>query len=150
MLVLGINEMVSCLSSEVLKGYSLFLIYKTNIFVKLLKLSSMPIWLYIYFLVFIFVVFGLSLLVVNIYWLLCSLVSENLSTFRGVKLLEPEFDHCHPVHRLIMGLCLNNFMACWETIVYLCWLYKPPSAALICTEFVAGGSHVWAAVCPNG
>ena len=27
------------LSSEVLKGYSLFLIYKTNIFVKLLKLS---------------------------------------------------------------------------------------------------------------
>jgi len=38
MLVLGINEMMSCLSSEVLKGYSLFLIYKTNIFVKLLKL----------------------------------------------------------------------------------------------------------------
>jgi len=30
MLVLGINEMMSCLSSEVLKGYSLFLIYKTN------------------------------------------------------------------------------------------------------------------------
>ena len=41
-LVLGINEMVSCLSSEVLKGYSLFFIYKTNIFVKLLKLSFMP------------------------------------------------------------------------------------------------------------
>ena len=38
MLVLGINEMASCLSSEVLKCYSLFLIYKTNIFVKLLKL----------------------------------------------------------------------------------------------------------------
>jgi len=38
MLVLGINEMVSCLSSEVLKGYSLFFIYKTNLFVKLLKL----------------------------------------------------------------------------------------------------------------
>jgi len=37
MLVLGINEMVSKLSSEVLKGYSLFLIYRTNIFVKLLK-----------------------------------------------------------------------------------------------------------------
>ena len=32
MLVLGINEMVSCLSSEVLKGYSLFLIFKTNVF----------------------------------------------------------------------------------------------------------------------
>jgi len=30
-LILGINEM-ACLSSEVLKGYSLFLIYKTNIF----------------------------------------------------------------------------------------------------------------------
>jgi len=29
---LGINEMVFDLSSEVLKGYSLFLIYKTNIF----------------------------------------------------------------------------------------------------------------------
>jgi len=38
MLVLGINEMVFDLSSEVLKGYSLFLIYKTNIFIKLLKL----------------------------------------------------------------------------------------------------------------
>lgn len=38
-LVLGINEMVLRLSSEVLKGYSLFLIYKTNIFIKLLKLS---------------------------------------------------------------------------------------------------------------
>lgn len=37
-LVLGINEMVFRLSSEVLKGYSLFLIYKTNIFIKLLKL----------------------------------------------------------------------------------------------------------------
>jgi hypothetical protein len=43
MLVLGINEMVFSLSSEVLKGYSLFLIYKTNIFVKLLKLNLMPI-----------------------------------------------------------------------------------------------------------
>ena len=32
MLVLGINDMVVYLSSEVLKGYSLFLIYKTNIF----------------------------------------------------------------------------------------------------------------------
>ena len=32
MLVLGINEMVFNLSSEVLKGYALFLIYKTNIF----------------------------------------------------------------------------------------------------------------------
>jgi len=42
MLVLGINEMVSCLSSEVLKGYSLFFIYKTNIFVKFLKLSLVP------------------------------------------------------------------------------------------------------------
>ena len=31
MLVLGINEMVLYLSSEALKGYSLFLIYKTNI-----------------------------------------------------------------------------------------------------------------------
>jgi len=37
MLVLGINEMFD-LSSEVLKGYSLFLIYKTNFFIKLLKL----------------------------------------------------------------------------------------------------------------
>jgi len=37
-LVLGINEMAVCLSSEVLKGCSLFLIYKTNIFIKLLKL----------------------------------------------------------------------------------------------------------------
>jgi len=42
MLILGINEMVSCLSPAVLKGYSLFLIYKTNIFVKLVKLSLMP------------------------------------------------------------------------------------------------------------
>ena len=32
MLVLGINDIVIYLSSEVLKGYSLFLIYKTNIF----------------------------------------------------------------------------------------------------------------------
>jgi hypothetical protein len=39
MLVLGINEMACCFSSEVLKGCSLFLIYKTNIFIKLLKLS---------------------------------------------------------------------------------------------------------------
>jgi len=31
MLVLGINEMVLYLSSEALKGYSLFFIYKTNI-----------------------------------------------------------------------------------------------------------------------
>jgi hypothetical protein len=43
MLVLGINEMEFNFSSEVLKGYSLFLIYKTNIFVKLLKLNLMPI-----------------------------------------------------------------------------------------------------------
>jgi len=42
MLVLRINEMVSYLSSEVLKGYSLFLTYKTNIFVKLSKLNLMP------------------------------------------------------------------------------------------------------------
>jgi len=42
MLVLRINEMVSYLSSEVLKGSSLFLIYKTSIFVKLLKLNLMP------------------------------------------------------------------------------------------------------------
>jgi hypothetical protein len=46
-LVLGINEMVFCLSSEVLKGYSLFLIYKTNIFIKLLK-HLMPMWLYFF------------------------------------------------------------------------------------------------------
>ena len=39
---LGIDEMVFDLSSEVLKGYSLFLIHKTNIFVKLLKLNLMP------------------------------------------------------------------------------------------------------------
>jgi hypothetical protein len=38
-LVLGINEMALCLSSEVLKVYSLFLVYKTNIFIKLLKLN---------------------------------------------------------------------------------------------------------------
>ena len=31
-LISGINEMAYCLSSEVLKGYSLFLIYKSNIF----------------------------------------------------------------------------------------------------------------------
>jgi len=48
MLILGINEMVSCLSPAVLKGYSLFLIYKTNIFVKLVKLSLMPMWLYFF------------------------------------------------------------------------------------------------------
>ena len=66
MLVLRINEMVSYLSSEVLKGSSLFLIYKTSIFVKLLKLNLMPMWLYI-FLLFIFVVFGIFPLVVNIY-----------------------------------------------------------------------------------
>jgi len=41
-LVLGINKVVYYLSSAVLKGYSLFLIYKTNIFVKLLKLNLMP------------------------------------------------------------------------------------------------------------
>jgi len=39
MLVLGITEMVFDLSSEVLNGYSLFFIYKTNIFAKLLKLN---------------------------------------------------------------------------------------------------------------
>ena len=39
LLILGINEMASCLSSEVLKGYSLFFIYKANIFIKLLKLT---------------------------------------------------------------------------------------------------------------
>jgi len=43
MFVLGISEMVFNLSSEVLKGYSLFLVYKTNIFVKLFKLNLMPI-----------------------------------------------------------------------------------------------------------
>ena len=32
MLLLGVNEMVFDFSPEVLKGYSLFLIYKTNIF----------------------------------------------------------------------------------------------------------------------
>jgi len=37
MLALGINEMVLYLSYEVLKGYSLFLIYKTNVFIKLLN-----------------------------------------------------------------------------------------------------------------
>ena len=40
------------LSSEVLKGYSLFLIYKTNIFVKLLKLNLMPMWLYFFIIYF--------------------------------------------------------------------------------------------------
>jgi len=40
MLVLGINEMVSCLSSEILKDCSLFFIYKTNNFVKLLKFNA--------------------------------------------------------------------------------------------------------------
>jgi len=40
MLVLGINEMVSHLSSEVLKGYSLFFIYKISIFIKLLNLNA--------------------------------------------------------------------------------------------------------------
>jgi len=43
MSVLEINEMNFDLSSEVLKGSSLFLIYKTNIFVKLLELNLMPI-----------------------------------------------------------------------------------------------------------
>jgi hypothetical protein len=38
-LILGINEMVFDISSEVLKVYSLFLIYNINIFVKLLKLN---------------------------------------------------------------------------------------------------------------
>ena len=61
MLVLGINEMVLCLSSEVSKGYSSFFIYKTNIFIKLLKLTQCQ-YDYI-FLLFIYVVFGLSLLV---------------------------------------------------------------------------------------
>jgi hypothetical protein len=37
MLVLGISEMVLYLSSEVLKGYPLFLVYKTIIFIKLLR-----------------------------------------------------------------------------------------------------------------
>ena len=68
MLVLGINDMVVYLSSEVLKGYSLLSIYKTNIFVKLLKLKANVV---IFFLLFIFVVFGLFLLVVNIFLLLC-------------------------------------------------------------------------------
>jgi len=40
--------MVFNLSSEVLKGYPLFLIYKTNIFVQLLKLNLMPMWLYFF------------------------------------------------------------------------------------------------------
>ena len=38
--------------TEVLKGYSLFLIYKTNIFVKLLKLNLVPIWLYFFFIIY--------------------------------------------------------------------------------------------------
>jgi len=33
---------------------------------------------------------------------LAELISENLSTFRGVKLPNPEFDHCHPVHSLTL------------------------------------------------
>ena len=66
-LVLGINEMVFNLSSKVLKGYSLFLIYKTNIFVKLLKLHLMPIWFYFFFFLFIFMIFELFLLVVSIF-----------------------------------------------------------------------------------
>jgi len=52
MLVLGINEMVSYLSSEVIKGCSLFLIYKTNIFVKLLELNLMPMWLHFFVIYF--------------------------------------------------------------------------------------------------
>ena len=52
MLVLGINEMVFDISSEVLKGYSLFLIYETNNFVKLLKLNLMPIRLYFFVIYF--------------------------------------------------------------------------------------------------
>jgi len=36
MLVLGINKMVPYLSPEILNGCSLFLIHKTNIFVKLM------------------------------------------------------------------------------------------------------------------
>ena len=47
-LILGINEMVFDISSEVLKVYSLFLIYNINIFVKLLKLNLMPMWFYIF------------------------------------------------------------------------------------------------------
>ena len=57
-LILGINEM-ACLSSEVLKGYSLFLIYKTNIFVTLLKLIECQCDYIL--LLFIFVVFGFFL-----------------------------------------------------------------------------------------
>jgi len=52
MLVLGITEMVFDFSSEVLKGHSLFLIYKTNIFVKLLKLNLMPTRLYFFVIYF--------------------------------------------------------------------------------------------------
>ena len=52
MLVLGINEMVFDLASEVWKDYSLFLIYKANIFLKLLKLNLMPMWLYFFFVIY--------------------------------------------------------------------------------------------------
>jgi len=52
MLVLGITEMVFDFSSEVLKGHSLFLIYKTDIFVKLLKLNLMPTRLYFFVIYF--------------------------------------------------------------------------------------------------
>jgi len=37
------------LSSEVLIGYSLFLIYKTNIFIKLLKLNANVVILFLFF-----------------------------------------------------------------------------------------------------
>jgi hypothetical protein len=50
---------------KLLKGYSLFLIYKINIFIKLLKLIYCQ-FNYI-FLLFSFVVFGLSLLVGSTY-----------------------------------------------------------------------------------
>ena len=59
MLVLGINEMVFELSSQDLKGYSLFFIYKTNIFVKLLKLNLMQILLY-FFVIYFCVIWAFS------------------------------------------------------------------------------------------
>jgi NADH-ubiquinone oxidoreductase chain 4L len=50
---LGIGDKIFLLS-EVLKVYSLFLVYKTNIFVKLLKLNNT----FLFFLYFSFVGFG--------------------------------------------------------------------------------------------
>jgi hypothetical protein len=68
MLVLLINDMVSCLSSEVIKGTLYFCLTGPINLLNCYNLFNANVFI---FLLLIFVVFGLFPLVVSIYWLLC-------------------------------------------------------------------------------